>query len=77
MHEQDRADLSGESGFAERNPEPAFAGLQPSKGRWSEIMKKRPFNFWRWEGAGAYLEFLAGYIIVLGMLQVVLGRWKW
>jgi len=38
---------------------------------------KRPFNFWQWEGLGTYLEFLAGLIVVLGILQVILGRWDW
>jgi hypothetical protein len=39
--------------------------------------KKRPFDFWRWAGFGTYLEFLAGMILVLGALQVILGRWMW
>lgn len=38
--------------------------------------KKRPFNFWAWDGFGTYLEFLAGLIVVLGILQVILGRWQ-
>ena len=38
---------------------------------------RRPFEFWQWEGYGSYLEFLAGMIIVLGMLQLVFGRWMW
>ncbi|TYJ56436.1 hypothetical protein B9479_002839 [Cryptococcus floricola] len=37
----------------------------------------RPFGFWQWEGFGSYLEFLAGMIVVLGILQVILGRWMW
>ena len=66
MHEQDRQDLSAQSAFVERHPEiPAPKGI------------KRPYDFWQWEGYGTYLEFLAGYIIVLGLLQVVLGRWMW
>jgi len=69
MHEQDR-DLASQSGFIERHPD-APEGQPPSGGM------KRPFNFWQWEGYGRYLEFLAGYIVVLGVLQVILGRWMW
>ncbi|KAL7421231.1 hypothetical protein Q5752_004116 [Cryptotrichosporon argae] len=39
--------------------------------------KSRPFGLWEWDGLGAYLEFLAGLIVVLGVLQVILGRWAW
>lgn len=28
-------------------------------------LRRRPFNFWRWEKLGSYLEFLAGMIVVL------------
>ncbi|WVQ85022.1 hypothetical protein IAT38_007186 [Cryptococcus sp. DSM 104549] len=38
---------------------------------------QRPFSFWQWEGYGSYLEFLAGLIVVLGVMQVILGRWMW
>jgi len=44
--------------------------------QWKEG-KTRPFGFWQWEGLGSYLEFLAGLILVLGILQIVLGRWDW
>lgn len=37
----------------------------------------RPFDFWQWEGYGTYLEFLAGMIVILGLLQLALGRWMW
>ncbi|WVR09058.1 hypothetical protein IAU60_006119 [Kwoniella sp. DSM 27419] len=47
------------------------------KGLFVGMGAKRPFDFWQWEGYGAYLEFLAGLIVVLGMLQVILGRWMW
>lgn len=39
--------------------------------------RKRPFDFWQWEGYGTYLEFLAALIVVLGLLQMVFGRWMW
>ncbi|WWD21307.1 hypothetical protein CI109_105791 [Kwoniella shandongensis] len=45
-----------------------FAGLR---------VGRRPFDFWQWEGYGSYLEFLAGLIVVLGVLQIILGRWMW
>jgi hypothetical protein len=45
--------------------------------QWKEREKTRPFGFWQWEGLGSYLEFLAGLILVLGILQIVLGRWDW
>ncbi|WWC73092.1 uncharacterized protein I206_107057 [Kwoniella pini CBS 10737] len=38
---------------------------------------KRPFEFWQWEGYGNYLEFLAGLILFLGILQIILGKWNW
>ncbi|WRT69075.1 uncharacterized protein IL334_006058 [Kwoniella shivajii] len=38
---------------------------------------KRPFEFWQWDGYGSYLEFLAGLIVTLGILQIILGRWMW
>jgi len=45
-------------------------------GPW-KVGSKRPFGFWQWEGYGSYLEFLAGLIVVLGVLQILLGRWMW
>ncbi|WWC64022.1 uncharacterized protein I303_106628 [Kwoniella dejecticola CBS 10117] len=38
---------------------------------------RRPFGFWQWDGYGNYLEFLAGLILLLGVLQIILGRWMW
>lgn len=32
---------------------------------------------WRWDRLGSYLEFLAGLIVGLLVLQVVLGRMGW
>ncbi len=46
-------------------------------GKWSLKGGQRPFGFWQWEGYGSYLEFLAGLIVVLGVLQVILGRFLW
>lgn len=37
----------------------------------------RPFDFWQWESIGSYAEFLAGLILLLGVLQMVFGRWEW
>lgn len=53
--------------------EEADALLAQSKG----LLSKRPFNFWRWTKFGTYIEFLAGLIVVLSILQVVLGRFAW
>lgn len=39
--------------------------------------RRRPFDLWQWEGYGSYLEFLAGLIVILGILQLILGRWMW
>lgn len=50
--------------------------IQIHGGEWSEPEKKRPFNFWQWDGLGRYLEFLAGLILVLGILQVIFARWE-
>lgn len=52
------------------------AGGDIEGGQWKDG-KTRPFGFWQWEGLGSYLEFLAGLILVLGILQVILGRWDW
>ncbi|WOO84975.1 PQ-loop repeat-containing protein 1 [Vanrija pseudolonga] len=38
---------------------------------------RRPFNFWQWDNFGSYLEFLAGLIVVLSVLQFALGRFRW
>ncbi|ORX39143.1 hypothetical protein BD324DRAFT_618636 [Kockovaella imperatae] len=38
---------------------------------------KRPFDFWQWESLGSYLEFLAALIVVLGIAQIIFGRWMW
>jgi hypothetical protein len=65
LHESAQDD-SNESGFASRFP-----------GQTAKPRSKRPFDFWQWEGYGTYLEFLAGYIVVLGVLQVIFGRWSW
>jgi hypothetical protein len=64
-----------ESGFVNRSP-----GQQDLRGStFQDVMrgKRRPFDFWQWEGYGSYLEFLAGYIVLLSVLQVILGRWMW
>jgi hypothetical protein len=45
--------------------------------RIKNMLKNRPFDFWQWEGYGNYIEFLAGMIVVLGILQVIFGRWMW
>ncbi|GHJ88413.1 hypothetical protein NliqN6_4815 [Naganishia liquefaciens] len=34
-------------------------------------------SFWRWRSLGSYLEFLAGLILVLLVLQFIVGRWAW
>ncbi|KAI9636764.1 uncharacterized protein MKK02DRAFT_33885 [Dioszegia hungarica] len=47
------------------------------KSRFTEMFTSRPFGFWQWAALGQYLEFLAGLIVVLGVSQVVFGRWKW
>jgi hypothetical protein len=41
------------------------------------MFTSRPFGFWQWAALGQYLEFLAGSIVVLGVSQVIFGRWKW
>lgn len=41
------------------------------------VQKGRLFDFWQWEGLGEYIEFLAGLILVLGVLQLIFGRWMW
>ncbi|RXK37855.1 hypothetical protein M231_04853 [Tremella mesenterica] len=51
-------------------PHGSSSGLRIGKGT-------RPFGFWQWEGYGTYLEFLAGMIVVLGLAELIFGRWMW
>ena len=72
--ESDYAPLSpieGSSNFTHESNE----NMRPLRrsSRWN----KRPFDFWQWEGYGTYLEFLAGLIVLLGIVQIILGRWMW
>ena len=39
--------------------------------------RRRPLDFWQWKGLGTYLEFLAALILVLSVLQLILGRFRW
>ena len=38
---------------------------------------RRPFALWQWPGFGAYIEFMAGVIVALGVLVLVLQSQKW
>ena len=62
-------------------PVPASLGRGKGEGRIRRWLNngdnKRPFGFWQWDGLGTYIEFLAGLIVVLGVSQVILGRWGW
>nr|ODN89804.1 hypothetical protein L204_06075 [Cryptococcus depauperatus CBS 7855] len=60
---------------AERWQIPNVSGTKGLIQRFKE--GRRPWDFWMWEGYGAYLEFLAGMIIVLGVAQISFGRWSW
>lgn len=53
--------------------EEADALLEQSKG----VLSRRPLNFWKWTKFGTYIEFLAGLIVVLSILQIALGRFDW
>lgn len=68
LTEQEREEQAAQSGFVNQYPQES---RKTSNGR------RRPFDFWQWEGYGSYLEFLAGFIVVLGVLQVIFGRWMW
>jgi hypothetical protein len=37
------------------------------------MLKQRPFNFWQWDRLGSYLEFLAGFIVVMVVIHFALG----
>ncbi|KAG7571323.1 hypothetical protein FFLO_00675 [Filobasidium floriforme] len=39
----------------------------------SRMLKQRPFNFWQWDRLGSYLEFLAGFIVVMVIIHFALG----
>jgi hypothetical protein len=69
-HQRDESN----SGFLQRPPVPTLRGASARLGM---LGKERPMDFWQWEGFGSYLEFLAGMIVVLGVLQVIFGRWMW
>jgi hypothetical protein len=66
--------------------DPVHRSSSPIGGRLNSISRKkslaaffasRPFGFWQWPELGQYLEFLAGLIVTLGILQLILGRWMW
>lgn len=66
--------------------QPIHRSTSPSGGRapiggrrnWVKTaFSTRPFGFWQWPNLGQYLEFLAGLIVVLGVSQVIFGRWMW
>jgi len=70
LTEQERDEQAAQSGFVDQYPQTSRSKSYPTG-------RRRPFDFWQWEGYGSYLEFLAGLIVVLGLLQVILGRWTW
>ncbi|KZP01423.1 hypothetical protein CALVIDRAFT_532188 [Calocera viscosa TUFC12733] len=37
----------------------------------------RPLKFWQWKSYWTYLEFLAGYIVLLTFAVLILGRFAW
>ncbi|EJU03824.1 hypothetical protein DACRYDRAFT_49574, partial [Dacryopinax primogenitus] len=37
----------------------------------------RPFRFWQWKSYTTYLEFLAGFVGLLTLAVLVLGRYQW
>ncbi|GAA99650.1 uncharacterized protein L969DRAFT_47740 [Mixia osmundae IAM 14324] len=39
-------------------------------------MLNRPLQFWQWPAYGAYIEFIAAYIIFLAVLFLALGRFE-
>jgi len=43
----------------------------------SSIFARRPWNFWAWTDLGTYLDFLAGMIVVMGLTQLIMGRFSW
>lgn len=62
------------SSFAVGRSEMGSTGWQ---GRISQLATRRPFDFWQWESIGTYAEFLAGLIVLLGVLQLIFGKWGW
>lgn len=55
----------------------AGASLGFGKLSLANMTAKRPWDFWQWANIGTYVEFLAGLILVFGLLQIVFGRWVW
>ncbi|ELU43584.1 PQ-loop domain-containing protein [Rhizoctonia solani AG-1 IA] len=37
----------------------------------------RPYGFWQWPSYGTYIEFLAGLIVVLTIVELIFGRMSW
>ncbi|GMK55816.1 hypothetical protein CspeluHIS016_0208720 [Cutaneotrichosporon spelunceum] len=52
-------------------------GENGEHGERDEVPSRRPFSFWQWPTLGSYLEFLAGLIVFLVVLQLILGRFAW
>lgn len=40
---------------------------QPGKA-FVQAVRRRPFNFWKWDSLAVYMEFLAGFIVVMGVI---------
>ncbi|KAG8690086.1 hypothetical protein FRC09_012150, partial [Ceratobasidium sp. 395] len=37
----------------------------------------RPWGFWQWPSYGTYIEFLAGLIVCLTIVELIFGRMEW
>jgi hypothetical protein len=71
------AETETEGEYEARSHQRDESNSRGASARLGMLGKERPMDFWQWEGFGSYLEFLAGMIVVLGVLQVIFGRWMW
>jgi hypothetical protein len=52
---------------------PTQESEEPGTSLARKFLQKRPYNFWKWDRLGTYLEFLAGFIVVMMVIHFALG----
>jgi len=52
---------------------PTQESEEPGTSLARKLLQQRPYNFWKWDRLGTYLEFLAGFIVVMMVIHFALG----
>ena len=52
---------------------PTQESEEPGTSLARKLLQKRPYNFWKWDRLGTYLEFLAGFIVIMMIIHFALG----